>query len=397
MLTRTAPRKLAVVVSVMFVRGGIPRFNQMLCLALDELAPELDLDVSVISQDDTVEDYRRHDRPWKHLTFIAGNGKAGVVRRALAYSMRERPELLLVGLLGMTPVGAICRPFVRRGFGFVVHGIECWPGHPQCERRWSRLAALRRASFALAVSRNTAEQLGRLSGIARERILILPNALEPQFERIADSSPPAADGGSAEELLTVSRLWAEEGMKGVDHTLSAVARLAGRYPRLRYRIVGNGSDKPRLVERARALGIHERVLFEEGVSDGALAEIYRRCSIFVLPSGQEGFGIVFLEAMRFAKPCIGGDAGGTPEVIDHGRTGLLVRHGDVDGLVAALDRLLADANLRASMGWAGRDRLLAEFGFDSFRRRLAGHLDQVLGRHESGGGTGGLLALTQNS
>jgi hypothetical protein len=126
------------------------------------------------------------------------------------------------------------------------------------------------------------------------------------------------------------------------------------------------------------LGLAGRVTFEQDLSDAELARRYQQCAVFALPSGQEGFGIVFLEAMRFAKPCIGGDTGGTPEVIEDGVTGILVPHGDVDRLTSVLDRLLGDAALRERLGRAGFERLQEQFVFPRFRERLAVHLNELL-------------------
>ena len=99
----------------------------------------------------------------------------------------------------------------------------------------------------------------------------------------------------------------------------------------------------------------------------------------MLPSGQEGFGIVFLEAMRYSKPCIGGNTGGTPEVIEDGRTGILVPFGDEPALATALERLLGDPELRLEMGRAGRQRLAERFVFERYRDRLAVILREMLG------------------
>ena len=368
---KTNREAVLVLSSVFETRGGIPRFNQMLCLALDRIGPTAGLDVTVISQSDGLEHYREYGSPWRHVRFVAGGGRAGLIRRTLAHCVRKRPDLMLVGLLGMAPLGALCRPWLRRGFGFVAHGTEAWL-EPRVSRRW----AARRARRVFAVSRDTAQAIVRSTGVDAAAVRILHNTLDPSF------AVPAADEPVAErglEVLTVSRLWAEENMKGVDHSLEAFARLAGRYPEARYRIVGKGSDKPRLQALARSLGLAERVRFEEDVPDEQLASRYRDCALFVLPSGQEGFGIVFLEAMRFAKPCIGGAVGGTPEVVRDGETGLLVPFGDREALTAALDRLLGDAELRRTMGLAGRRRLLEHFMFDRFEERLAGHLDEWFG------------------
>jgi glycosyltransferase involved in cell wall biosynthesis len=371
-------RHVVVVASTIFaVRGGIPRFNQMLCLALDRLAPRLDLAISVLSQDDSDDDYRRAGAPWRHARFHAGAGKLRTAARALRLCARERPELLLIGLLGMTPVGLLCLPFVRGGFGFVAHGYECWDELQLRPPKRSRRFTARRARFVLSVSQFTGDALARSVGIPRAAIRLLPNTLDPGFEGLpVEDDAPTASGPP--ELLTVSRLWVEDPLKGVDHALRAFARLLPEHPGLVFRIVGKGSDKPRLVELARRLDLGRRVVFEEDLSDGDLAERYRRCSIFVLPSGQEGFGIVFLEAMRFARPCVGGRAGGTPEVIEDGATGLLVPYGDEPALASALARLLHDPALARAMGRAGRRRLEQHFVFSRFEERLEGHLRELL-------------------
>jgi glycosyltransferase involved in cell wall biosynthesis len=127
-----------------------------------------------------------------------------------------------------------------------------------------------------------------------------------------------------------------------------------------------------------SLGLEDGVLFEEDLDDDELADRYRRCTVFVMPSGQEGFGIVFLEAMRFGKPCIGGSVGGTPDVIDDGRTGFLVPFGDVDALESAVKRLVENPELAREMGWAGRRKLNDEFVFDRFVSRVADQLERLL-------------------
>ena len=367
-------RRIVVVLSTVFkARGGIPRFNQMLCLALDEMAPRLDLDVTVLSQDDSLDDYRGHSTEWRHARFIPGGGQLKLAARTLRTCINSRPDLLLIGLIGMTPVGLICRPWLRRGFGFIAHGVEAWS-----VPRWSRRFSARRARFAFAVSDNTRHALVRSIGLPLDAVWRLPNTLEPGFDLLSGGGAGANDDGPA-ELLTVARLDAGEGMKGVDQTLEAVARLVQRHPDLRYCIVGKGSDRPRLQALASSLQLDDHAVFLQDLSDEELAETYRGCSVFVMPSGQEGFGIVFLEAMKFAKPCIGGAAGGTPEVIDDGRTGLLVPYGDVDALESALERLILDGELRRRMGLAGRKRLEEEFVFERFRARLEGYLTELLG------------------
>jgi hypothetical protein len=89
-----------------------------------------------------------------------------------------------------------------------------------------------------------------------------------------------------------------------------------------------------------------------------------------MPSVGEAFGIVYLEAMAFAKPVIAANSGGAPEVVTDGETGILVDPGDRAALTQALVRLLRDERLRDRMGAAGRERVLRYFTFDGFVRQL---------------------------
>lgn len=97
------------------------------------------------------------------------------------------------------------------------------------------------------------------------------------------------------------------------------------------------------------------------VSDEVKEQEYAECDVFVSPSLYESFGIIFIEAMRYAKPVIGCKAGGMQEVIADGETGLLCKPGDAADFERCLDRLLSDATLREKMGKAGLERLSQKF------------------------------------
>jgi glycosyltransferase involved in cell wall biosynthesis len=354
------------------VRGGIPRFNRMLCRALDEVAPSLGVKGLVLSIHDTRAMYEEAGERWQNLEFVPCGSNAGIARRVLWECLRRPFDATLIGLLGMVPLAIAAGPRSRRGFGLIVHGTEAWEPLPP-----GRAAIARRARVVFSVSRYTADAFGRGVGLDPARIRILHNTLDPGFE--ADPSEVRA-GPEHAELLSVARLWPEEKQKGVDVTLRAVARIAPRHPRLRYRIVGKGGEVPRLTALAGQLGLADRVVFEEDLTDAELAERYRRCTAFVLPSGQEGFGIVFLEAMRFAKPCIGGTPGGSPEVIAHERTGLIVPFGDEAALAAAIERLLNDPDEARRMGEAGRRRLTESFLYSGFREKVERYFAEWIGR-----------------
>jgi glycosyltransferase involved in cell wall biosynthesis len=124
-----------------------------------------------------------------------------------------------------------------------------------------------------------------------------------------------------------------------------------------------------------ALGITLAVRFLGRVDDDRLDELYRECRLFVMPSRDEGFGLVFLEAMRAGKPCIGG-RGAASEIIEHGVTGLIVDPDSRHELMAALERLYSEPDTCRQFGAAGWERFRSTFTDDSFQARFRKAVDR---------------------
>src|SRR5262249_9455647 len=137
----------------------------------------------------------------------------------------------------------------------------------------------------------------------------------------------------------------------------------------RLRIGGGGDDRVRLESKARMLGLDGRVTFLGRIDDRALDQEYRDCTAFAMPSRDEGFGFVFVEAMRAARACVGAH-GAASEIIEDGVTGLLVDPADRRALAAAVVRLLADRVETDRMGERGRARFLRDFTDLGFRERF---------------------------
>jgi phosphatidylinositol alpha-1,6-mannosyltransferase len=162
----------------------------------------------------------------------------------------------------------------------------------------------------------------------------------------------------------------DERKKGHDTLLDAWPAVRTNVPTAELWVAGEGDDRPRLEERARALALQDSVRFL-GLADTArLGELYRRAAVYAMPSRQEGFGIAFAEAMWHGLPCIGTTADASHEVIVQGETGLLIQYGDAAALAAALRQLLGDPDLRARMGAAGSARARELFVYPRFRDRL---------------------------
>ncbi len=152
--------------------------------------------------------------------------------------------------------------------------------------------------------------------------------------------------------------------KGIRFLLEAAAQLKPRFPDLKVVLAGDGFERPQLARLAADLGIGEDVTFLGWVPNADLPPYYRAAAVSVIPSLEEGFGIPAAEAMGCEVAVVASDAGGLPEVVEHGVTGLVVPRGDAGALAKAIGSLLDDPERRRVMGQAGRARALRLFDWD---------------------------------
>ncbi|MBI4365424.1 MAG: glycosyltransferase family 4 protein [Deltaproteobacteria bacterium] len=211
---------------------------------------------------------------------------------------------------------------------------------------WDRLcrAAYRYADLVTANSPGAVEALGRF--VPAGRLLFTPNPIPA-----ATAGPRASLQGPA--ILAVGRLHRQ---KGIDILLNAFARVQSNEWRLV--LVGEGSDREKLEAQAQALGIASRVHFEGVATDPA--PYYRAADIFVLPSRHEGTPNALMEAMAFGLPVVVSDGSPGPlNLVEDGISGLITPVEDAPALAKALERLMADAGLRARLGAGARDAMKA--------------------------------------
>jgi glycogen(starch) synthase len=191
--------------------------------------------------------------------------------------------------------------------------------------------------------------------------------------------------GKKQDFVDVLYTGRFEGRKGTDVLLQAIPALCQKHCRVRFLLVGEDRTLPdgttlggEFRNRHRKSPFRDRVIFTGEVSDEKLEGYLAQCDIFVAPSRYESFGLVFLEAMMFAKPVIGCRAGGMVEVIEEGVTGLLAEPGDASTLEAALDALLQDPGKRAAFGRAGRERYLAHYTREKLSERTLAFYRKIL-------------------
>jgi phosphatidylinositol alpha-1,6-mannosyltransferase len=352
------------------IDGGIAVVSRCIARALDEQvqAGRLGRTDRILLLEDPAHPAPPPTRGEQHL---ARGSQARFVWQAWRTFRRHRHDLVFFDLTGVARSVTLPLPgFPPPRIAIFVHGLELAAGE-----RGAR--ALRRAQLLLANSQLTADRLVAKLPELRDRIRVVPLCIDPERVDLWEK-----DGGIAQArlpreraALIVGRMWSAERGKGHDALIAAWASVRRQVPESELWIVGGGDDVARLVAIARDRGVGESVHFLGRVSDRELGALYRRASVFAMPSRQEGFGLAYAEAMWWGLPCIGSTADAAGQVIVAGETGELVPYGDVAALERALVRLLSDPERATRMGEAGRRRAGECFGYGRFREDLLAALE----------------------
>jgi glycosyltransferase involved in cell wall biosynthesis len=219
----------------------------------------------------------------------------------------------------------------------------------------------RRADLVITISNYCAARLQELYGITHA--VVVPELIDLAAWRNLFRANPAVPDPRKFTVLSVCRFYTR---KRLEVLLRAAALLRDRIPQLEIRIVGNGPEYKRLAQICLDLSLEQTVRWLGDVSMATLAAEYNRADLFCLPSVQEGFGIVFLEAMAAGKPIVAARAAAVPEVV---RSGVLVEPENPEALAESIFRLYRDPDLRNSLGSSGR-RDVEEFEMHRVARQF---------------------------
>jgi phosphatidyl-myo-inositol dimannoside synthase len=328
-----ATRVLALVGDCYGGPGGIARYNQDLFEALASGGAE----VLILPRLGRAQGL---GLPAGITQFPPMRGKLGFLVMALWHVWRRRPvDIVFCGHLYMAPIAWAVARFAGARCWMQVHGAEVWIGRRKVVRR-----ALEAADMVTSVSRGTRRILMSWADLAPERVRVLPDTVRDAF---VPGPRPAAMAerlklGPGPILLTVGRLSASERYKGHELIFAALPTLRAHFPMIVHVVAGDGDDRARLEQRARELTCNaaDAVRFLGFVPEEELPDLYRLSDLYVMPSSQEGFGIVYLEAAACGLRVVGGVGGGSADAVPDERVGVLVDAADAEALAAAIIRLL---------------------------------------------------------
>ena len=361
--------------------GGIAASNLNVLQALDGLASTQGRSWTVLS----LLEEGRHRPPFLSpaTPYHAYGGSRSAFAAALLSHAIHRP-LFVFDWVGLArPLLPLAAVRAARTVIFA-HGWEYWKTLSTVDR-W----AIQRATLNLTNSEYTLRRMR--ARIPRFEGRACPLGLSPQFPLNREAPPPfmdriemtACDGNihvlGERVLLLVARMDPAERMKGHAALLNVLPDLLRRHPETQLVLPGPGQDIALHAQRAKELGVASSVFLPGMVSVELLARLYRRCYAFTMPSKQEGFGMVYLEAMNYAKACVGCFDDGGEDVIVHGETGYLVHDpSDSREMLAVLEALLADPARTRSLGIGGFERLHARFTSQQHQMRIQNEIAPLL-------------------
>ena len=350
--------------------GGIQSYMKDLFSAYLEVAPENNFQAEVFILRDAIGcnnpyegkylsfHYLKSSSPWKERLKLALS--------LLKFLLLHRPQHLYCGHIKLSPlIRLLCKP-LGIPYTILTYGKEVWDTLPKNQRQ-----ALVEAESIWTISRYSGERLCKANSIEPDKVRILPCIVDGSKFTPGKKPQDLVSKYQLQDcqvLMTVARLWSGDIYKGVDVTIRALPKILAAFPQVKYLVIGRGDDRPRLEKLAVELGVAERVVFAGFVPTEELVDHYRVADAYIMPS-QEGFGIVYLEAMACGKPVLSGDADGSADPLQDGKLGWRVPHRDPEAVAQACIEILEGQNHRCQGEWL-RKETLKKFSKEAFKQQL---------------------------
>ncbi len=339
--------------------GGIEKFNRALMRALDL---QQNVNFQALSLHDSVQDDnylpRERFRSWHSNARKFVVGVLGLIASG---------DTLIIGHINLAVIGRMARtlkPKVK--LTLICHGIEVWRPLSGSKKRILKLV-----DEIWVVSNHTKQELVRMHNVPEDKIQVLHNTIDPYFDypttfRRADYLQKRYGIEKDDKVLfTLARLSSSEGYKGYDRVTEALVGMKGK---VKYLIAGKADEeeKQRMEKLITDLQLEQQVSLIGFVPDEELVDHYQLADYFVMPSTDEGFGIVFIEAMACGTVPIAGNADGSVDAVANGKLGVMVDPLNVDAIREAIDSDHGDLK----RGMDLRQAVEATFGFEVFQNRV---------------------------
>lgn len=277
---------------------------------------------------------------------------------------------------------AINKPFIHTIHGVLADEYEQAKKNPNQTIReksanlfMSYLAKLegqtaKKASMVVTISKYSVQKIQQHYGIDPKMIHLVPNGVDTDFFQPKSDKIMAQQQFSLGEdpcVLFVGNLIPR---KGLPYLIEAAKQIIRKHPKTTFAIAGEGPLRDRLINSVQKQKIASNFKFLGKIEEKLLPSLYRASDVFVLPSLQEGQGIVLLEAQASSVPVVAFETGGVKEALRNGETGILVNPKDNIALAEAVIKILDDNVLREKMGSNGRKFVVENFTWDICAQKM---------------------------
>jgi glycogen(starch) synthase len=226
------------------------------------------------------------------------------------------------------------------------------------------------STLIVTISNYSLEKMKQFYNVDEAKVRIVPNGVDvAKFRPSTDKEEIRKQFGLGDEpcVLFVGSLIPR---KGLHYLVEVAKKIVNEHSETTFLIVGEGPLKNQLVNSLETANISKNFKFLGNLKDDKLPDLYNCADVFVLPSIQEGQGIVLLEAQACGKPIVAFDIGGVNEAVRNGETGLLVKLGDTEEFANALLKLIGDKGLQEKMGADGRKYVLEKYTWDICAQKM---------------------------
>lgn len=364
--------------------GGIASSNRNVLAGLQRLARKREIELQVGILHENGEAFHANHESEFSCRYYGGNALQMGKDIALALLLSDLVIFDHVHLASPVGLFAFLPKSVRAKTVIFAHGSESWR-----KVRPRSIKAFQAADLVLTNSNYTLSRMqAKFDGF---RAAACPLGLSPQF--VLTPSPPArhvsrpvliaADGSSRtigdRAMLLVGRMDAGEREKGHRELIAVMPYVRQKVPNAELIFVGGGNDAQAIASAAEASPAASSIFLAGRVDDEMLAALYQASYAFVMPSRQEGFGLVYLEAMNYALPCLACYKDGAADVIVNGETGILVNQPiNESELCGAIVELLSNPSRAREYGEAGWRRLNDHFTSTAHQARVEAALQPLL-------------------
>ncbi|OAB55549.1 glycosyl transferase group 1 [Leptolyngbya valderiana BDU 20041] len=379
--TPVAPPHVFVFLEIFACEGGIQSYvkdvldayQQAVSVSNSSQFPQADVYLlrDPVDCDNPFDPRKHRDAPNVFRFHYCQSNWAWLGRLRLAWALlvrcvRDRPDWLVCGHIKLAPLTEFLGRWLDIPYTVMTYGKEVWQPLPPRDRR-----SLRHAKSIWTIGRYSRDRACESNHLDPDKFEMLPCAVDGEVFSPAPKPQHLLDRYNlhgSRVLMTVARLWSGDIYKGVDVTIRALPKILEVCPDVKYLVIGRGDDKPRLENLTRELGVSDRVVFAGFVPTEELPDHYRAADAYIMPS-QEGFGIVYLEAMATGIPVLSGDSDGSADPLQDGRLGWQVPHRDPEAVAQACIEILKGGDRRCNGEWL-RQETLATFSSQVLAKRL---------------------------